>query len=467
MARLWGGRFKTNPSLVSQNISQSISYDKKLYKEDILASTIHANMLMKQGIINKEEFNSICDGLQQIKQEIKEKKLPFDIQLEDIHTHIEHRLVEIIGDVGKKLHTARSRNDQVAVDTHLYLRKHATKHFLLLKNLLFLLLDVAHHKKGLLWVGYTHLQLAQPVFLSHYILSYFWKFLRDLELLKFIYNNEINCSPLGCAALAGANYNIDRSFTANELKFRKLYFNSMDAVSNRDYQLSYHFFASRLFIHISQFCEDIILYNSIEFSYITLGDAVTTGSSIMPQKKNPDIAELLRGKSARVVGNLSSLLMNLKGLPSTYNRDLQEDKVYLFSSISQVEQGLLGLMEIIKNVEFHPENVIKNLKKGFTQATDFADFLVAQEKVPFRKAHEITGKLVKYCEENNKYLEDLHTKEIQTLLKQEINSDISFPDNFFDLKKSVNRKQGIGSTNMESIEHQIDYGKEIITTLEL
>lgn len=455
--KLWHGRFAALPSQITEEISESISYDHLLYRVDIRASLVHARMLAKIGVLSADELSAIERGLKQVELEISEGKLPFSASLEDIHMHVEARLTEIIGAVGKKLHTARSRNDQVAVDTHLYLREAVYEHRQELLALLKRLLSLAEENRDTIWIGYTHLQIAQPVLLAHYLLAYFWQFARDLEFLDFVASN-LRFSPLGAAALGGANYPIDRHFTASQLGFSEPYPNSMDAVANRDYQLNYHFWATRLYLHISRFCEDLIIYNTTEFHYITLGDAVTTGSSIMPQKKNPDIAELLRGKAGRVAGNLQALVTNLKGLPLTYNRDLQEDKVYLFDSIRQVRQGLLGLTEILHHIRFHEERVLENLSRGFALATDIADYLVREKNVPFRDAHVVAGNAVAYAEKNNKRLENLNSAD----WLQIAGSQLEFPPGFFTPQQSIARRQGYGSTNPQAVAEQLASARDLL-----
>jgi argininosuccinate lyase len=455
--KLWGGRFQEGISDVCREISESISFDQILYKYDIKASLAHVKMLSKQQIIASDTGEKITKGLNQVLSELNDNLIEFKAEYEDIHTHIEKRLVEIIGDEGKFLHTGRSRNDQVAVDTHLFLKDNIEKQKVILKNLLGQVIDLAEKYKSAIWAGYTHLQIAQPVLLGHYLMAYFWKFQRDLNLLDFCLN-ETDFSPLGAAAMSGANYPIDREFTAAELGFSNVYANSMDAVSNRDYQLSYHFFASRLFIHISRFCEDIILYSTTEFSYVKLGDKVTTGSSIMPQKKNPDIAELLRGKSARVMANLNALMINLKGLPMTYNRDLQEDKLSLFDTVRQVNMGIMGMIEILSNIEFKTDKVKINLLNGFSQATDIADYLVSKYKVPFRKAHEMTGQMVVYCEEKKTTLDKVSVSDIESVWGK----GYEFPEDLLKLDECIKRKQGTGSTSPEELEKQIIKAKKLI-----
>ncbi|MDH4200896.1 MAG: argininosuccinate lyase [Spirochaetia bacterium] len=455
--RLWGGRFEEGISEICQDISESISFDRILYAFDIQASLIHVKMLEKQKIITTDVYEKISRGLRQIQKEIESDKMNYRPDLEDIHTHIEKRLIEIVGEEGKSLHTGRSRNDQVATDTHLFLKHHIKTQIVYLKELLGQMFELAQKNKQTIWAGYTHLQIAQPVLLGHYLMAYFWMFERDLHLLEFSLC-ETDCSPLGAAAIGGANYPIDREFSAEELGFKKVYANSMDAVSNRDYQMSYHFFAARLFIHISRFCEDMILYNSVEFSYVQLGDKVTTGSSIMPQKKNPDIAELLRGKTARVIGDLQMLLINMKGLPMAYNRDLQEDKIYLFDSIRQVTLGIKGVGEILNNITFKPEKVRDNLLRGFSQATDIADYLVSNYKIPFRRAHEMTGQIVLYCESKKITLDQLEPGNVTEVW----GDGYELSEDLLKLESCIVRKMGTGSTSYIELDKQLEAASKII-----
>jgi len=456
--KLWHGRFDSRPSKITEEISESISYDHALFKVDIRASLAHAKMLHAIGVLADADLKDIERGLAQVESEITSGKLEFNTALEDIHMHVESRLTEIIGDAGRRLHTGRSRNDQVAVDTHIFVREAVIEHRHDLKSLLGKILDLAKLHEGKIWAGYTHLQIAQPVLLSHYLLSYFWQFARDLELLDFV-AESLRFSPLGAAALGGANYAIDRNKTARELGFKEVYANSMDAVANRDYQLNYHFWVTRLFVHISRLCEDIIIYNSTEFGYVRLGDAVTTGSSIMPQKKNPDIAEILRGKTGRVHGNLTALITNLKGLPMTYNRDLQEDKVYLFDSINQARQGLLGLAEILSHIEFNETRVMENLSRGFALATDVADFLVREKQVPFRDAHAVAGKAVAYCEKKSLRLESLTGADWQEIA----GFTLEWPSHFFTPEASVARRQGEGSTHPLEVKKQLAAAEKLLS----
>lgn len=458
--KIWGGRFTEKPSSIAEEISESISYDHQLYREDIAGSRAHARMLAAQNIITPEALQNILNGLKQIESEIEAGQMTFLASLEDIHMHIESRLTQLIGDDGKRLHTGRSRNDQVATDTHLYLKKVIKQQSDLLHSLLQCILDLAEKNRHELWAGYTHTQIAQPVRLGHWLMVWFWGFLRDARLLKLVFE-ETDISPLGAAAMAGANYPIDREMTAHDLGFSEVYQNSMDAVSDRDYQLSYHFFVTRLFLRTSRLCEDLILYSTAEFGYVKMGDAVTTGSSIMPQKKNPDIAELLRGKSGRVTGNFMALLVNLKSLPMTYNRDLQEDKVYLFDSVEQVNQALLGLNEILKNIQFFPEKVKLNLNRGFAQATDIADYLVKEYKLPFRETHEIAGRLVALAESQQTTLDKLSPVDIKSVVPE----GIVLPADLFEVEKSPERKNGTGSVNKEAINKQILSAREKLKSM--
>jgi argininosuccinate lyase len=455
--KLWHGRFENPPSKISEELSESISYDNALFRVDIRASKAHARMLHSIGVLTATEFDSISAGLDKIETEIASGKFAFSAALEDIHMHVEARLTEIIGETGKKLHTGRSRNDQVAVDTHLFVREAALQQRTDLLTLLKTLVNLAESHSETIWVGYTHLQIAQPVSLGHYLLAHFWAFSRDAELLEFVIQG-CSLSPLGAAALGGANYNIDRKSTAAELGFDAPYANSMDAVANRDYQLNYHFWVVRMFLHISRICEDIIIYNSTEFGYITLGDSVTTGSSIMPQKKNPDIAELLRGKTGRVTGNLQALVTNLKGLPLTYNRDLQEDKVYLFDSIAQARLGILGLTEILNHIKFNEVRVVENLSRGFALATDVADYLVREKKVAFRDAHAVAGNAVKVAEAEGKRLETLSASDWENIAGY----PLEFPAGFFTPHASIARRQGMGSTNPAAVADQLKAAKAFI-----
>ncbi|MCS6985169.1 MAG: argininosuccinate lyase [Leptospiraceae bacterium] len=453
--KLYSGRFTKDISPITTEITQSISYDRQLYAQDLAVSRAHARMLYEKNILSEKELASILKGLELVEREIEEGKLVFKPELEDIHTHIENRLCELIGEDGKKLHTARSRNDQVAADTHLYLLQEARRQKKDLVALLETILDLAEKHKTDLWIAYTHLQVAQPVLLSHYLLSYFWAFHRDLGLLDYVIKEADRC-PLGAAAVGGPNYAIEPELTARLLGFQKTYENSLDAVANRDYQLNYHFFASRLCLHVSRLCEDLIIYNSLEFGYVQMDDEITTGSSIMPQKRNPDLAEILRSRSARASANLLSLMMNLKGLPASYNRDLQEDKIYLFDNIKLTSEVILGTKELLEHTRFLPEKVEINLEKGFAQATDIADYLVSHYGLPFRQAHELTANLVRYCEQQGKTLRKLTLEEIQEVWPQQY----QFDKELLDLTQSPRRRGGSMSTHPNEVEKQLEKAKQ-------
>lgn len=459
--RLWASRFSEEPSGIAQEISESISFDYLLAPYDLAGSRAHVKMLAAQNILSEAQVKNILTGLQQVEDEINDGKMQWNPQLEDIHMHIEARLTEIIGEDGKRLHTGRSRNDQVALDTVMFLRENSLAQRKDLIQLLRKIYELSKASTEKLWAGYTHLQVAQPVLLSHYLLSWFWAFERDLNCLDFCLQ-ECSKSPLGSAALAGPNYPIDRELTAKSLGFEEPTKNSMDSVAQRDYQLSYHFFASRLFIHISRLCEDFIIYNSVEFSFVDFTEKVTTGSSIMPQKKNPDIAELLRGKSGRVIGNMVSLLTALKGLPSSYNRDLQEDKVYLFDTVRQVTLGIRGVLELFNNITFNSSQVEKSLQKGFAQATDIADYLVREKAVPFRRSHEMVGELVKTCIERNITL-DYFIENQEPLWAEKI----ILPESVLDLERCAMSKMGQGSAGSESQQVQLKEAKALIDSLVL
>ncbi len=411
MATLWGGRFSKHADALMEDFHSSIRFDQKLYYWDITGSKAHASMLAKQGIISEKEKEAIINGLDEILQAIENHEIEFDPSDEDIHMNIERLLTKKIGDTGKKLHTARSRNDQVAVDTKLYVR-HEVKHTMhLLQDFLDTLLATARKYEDVIMPGYTHLQRAQPILFAHHMLAYMEMFSRDMILLQNWIETH-NTMPLGSGALAGTTFPIDRNYTAQLLDFSMPTLNSMDGVSDRDFILDFLYAASRSMMHLSRFCEEIILWSTHEFSFITLDDAYSTGSSIMPQKKNPDVAELVRGKTGRVYGNLMALLTTMKGLPLAYNKDMQEDKEGLFDTVETWQKCLIIFSKMIETMTVNKEAMLKATKGGFTNATDLADYL-AKKGVPFREAHEIVGKMVAHCimEKNN--LEDLSLEEMQ------------------------------------------------------
>ncbi|TGJ98612.1 argininosuccinate lyase [Leptospira langatensis] len=441
-AKLWGGRFKESASPIMERIGESVSFDKKLYKEDLEGSRAHAKMLHKIGILNAEELKQILEGLAQVESEIESGNFKYSSELEDIHMHIESRLTELKGEVGKKLHTARSRNDQVAQDTRLYVRNRILEIQERLESLRKALYTRASENVDTIIPGYTHLQVAQPVRASHFLLAYFWMFTRDTEFFEFAKENA-NLLVLGSGAMAGVNYQNDRDFLASELKTNGISPNSMDAVASRDHLLQFLFAATQTMLHASRFCEDIILYSSQEFGLVKLPDSLTTGSSIMPQKKNPDIAELIRGKSARVAGNLNHLIGLLKGLPLTYNRDLQEDKLAVFDAVETVLISLEGLEAMVSEMQFRPERGERSLKEGFATATDLADYLVGEKKIPFRTAHELVGRLVSECVERKENLftipEEIRTKISPHFSGKEYEKAVS-------LELSADKKASYGGT---------------------
>lgn len=394
--KLWGGRFSEPASRIAEKLSASIHFDARLYRYDIRGSIAHARMLCKIGVLSPKERDQIVRGLRQIEAEIEAGEFRFLASREDIHMNIEAALAERIGDAGRKLHTARSRNDQVALDMRLFLGDEWSQIRRLLGLLVGLLADIAAAHVDAVMPGYTHLQLAQPVRLSHHMLAHAWALARDLERAAF-FARACGVSPLGAGALAGVNYAIDRDFVRRDLGLDSITANSMDSVSDRDFALDFLYFASVLGVHLSRLCEELVLWSSAEFGFVRLSDSVTTGSSIMPQKRNPDIAELIRGKSGRLVGNLVSLLVTLKGLPLAYNRDLQEDKERIFDSVDTVKIALAGMSEMIATMTVNREAMRKALYRNFATATDLADYL-AKKGMPFRSAHEIAGNIVKYCE---------------------------------------------------------------------
>ena len=398
--KLWGGRFDSPTSPIMERIGESISYDHRLYRQDIRGSRAHCKNLHRIGIVSSGEMDSILSGLDQIEKEIEEKKIPFKASLEDIHMHVEARLIELIGEPGKKLHTGRSRNDQVAQDVRLFIHDSIQEIKSKVLDLLVTLFRKAQNSVDIVMPGYTHLQVAQPIRVSHYLLSHFWAIKRDLDQFEFTegMNHRL---VLGSGAMAGVNYATDRNFLMEELGLSSLSENSMDAVSQRDHLLNFIFASSLLLTHFSRICEEIIIFSSVEFGFISLPDSLTTGSSIMPQKKNPDIAELIRGKSGRVISHLQHVFFLVKGLPLTYNRDLQEDKIPLFDSLDQVLISIEGLDAMISSLIFHPENMQNSLARGFATATDLADYLVSKKNIPFREAHELVGKLVQLCVQKN------------------------------------------------------------------
>ena len=447
--KLWGGRFKQSTDALMETFSASISFDKRLYDCDIEGSIAHCKMLARCKIITSGESKRIIKGLQRILRECDEGRFEFSVRLEDIHMNIESRLREIIGPVAGKLHTARSRNDQVCLDIRLYLRKEVEDIVGELNNLCKALVAIAKKNIDHVIPGYTHLQRAQPVLLSHHLLAYVEMMLRDKERFLDAYK-RINVMPLGSAALAGTNFPIDRKITAKLLRFPEISHNSMDAVADRDFAAEFCSASALVMMHLSRFCEEIVIWNSSEFGFLELSDAFTTGSSIMPQKKNPDAAELIRGKSGRVFGNLVSLLTLMKGLPLAYNKDLQEDKEPLFDTAETVKVCLRIFTDMMKSANFIPIAKKELEASGFLTATDLADYLVLKG-VPFRDAHEITGKTVAFCLEKEKTLTDISLPELRKISKR-------FDKDVFEhiaLNNSVDRKNVYGGTAKKQVRAQI------------
>jgi len=449
MKKPWSGRFKKKTSKCVETFTESISFDIRLGKYDIQGSIAHAQMLGRQGIITKKESEKIVRGLKSIEKEMEAGRFIFSAALEDIHMNIEASLIAKTGAAGAKLHTARSRNDQVALDLRLYLRDEIEGIISLIRQFQQTLIKVAQKHISALMPGYTHLQRAQPVLLSHHLLAYVEMFQRDTERLQDLLK-RLNRSPLGAAALAGTTLPIDREYTAKLLGFHEVMQNSIDAVSDRDFAIEFLADASIIMMHISRLGEEVVLWATDEFHFVDLPDAFSTGSSIMPQKKNPDVAELARGKTGRVYGNLLCLLTVMKGLPLSYNRDLQEDKLPVFDSADTLKACLSVLNEMFCSLTFNTEMMRKTAGAGYSTATDVAEYLV-RKGVPFRKAHEITGLIVLYAIEKSKRLDELSLEEFQTFggaISDDIYAHVK-PE------ESVSKKQSSGSTSVKEVKKQI------------
>jgi len=457
--KLWGGRFSKDTAAIVDNFNASIEFDQKLYKQDITGSIAHAKMLAHAGIISQEESLQIAQCLQGILADIEAGNVEFKVSLEDIHMNIETLLIERIGDTGKKLHTARSRNDQVAVDIRLYTRDEITPICELLKNLLTSLLALGEEHVDTIMPGYTHLQRAQPITLGYHLTAYFQMFRRDYERLMDCYK-RVNVMPLGSGALAGVTYAIDRNFLARELDFDRITENGLDAVSDRDFVIEFISCSSLIMMHLSRFCEELVLWSSQEFQFIEMDDAYSTGSSIMPQKKNPDIAELIRGKTGRVYGNLLTILTIMKSLPLAYNKDMQEDKPPLFDTVETVKICLEIFTPMLNSIVFKKDKMRKAVGAGFMNATDVADYLV-KKSVPFRSSHEIVGKMVLYCIQSEKTIEDLSLEEFASfspVFSQDILQEIK-------TEKCVQSKISWGSTNTENVLKVLNLGKEYLSKI--
>ena len=456
MAQLWGGRFTKQTDQLVFDFNASITFDKRLFHEDVTGSIVHATMLAKQGILTEEERKSIVEGLTGILEDVDDGTLAIDETQEDIHSFVEATLIDRIGDAGKKLHTGRSRNDQVALDMRLYTRARVAEIDGLLKKLLEAILDTMENNLDTYMPGFTHLQKAQPITLAHHYGAYFEMFKRDRQRLTDIYK-RMNYCPLGAGALAGTTYPLDREYTARLLRFEGPTLNSIDSVADRDYLIEFLSALSTIMMHLSRFSEEIIIWNSNEYQFVELDDAYSTGSSIMPQKKNPDIAELVRGKTGRVYGALMALLTTMKGLPLAYNKDMQEDKEMAFDAMDTAADCISLFTGMIQTMKFRKDRMAKSAMNGFTNATDAADYLVGKG-VPFRDAHGIIGRLVLYCIEKDTSIDALSLEELRSI------SD-KFDEDIYDaisLKTCVEKRLTIGAPGEKMMKQVIEKNKEYL-----
>jgi len=451
--KLWGGRFTKSAADIVDAFNASIEYDQKLYKEDIQGSIAHSKMLSKVGILTTDEQKTIEEGLLQILTEIESGDFEFSVAYEDIHMNIEKVLTDRIGILGKKLHTARSRNDQVALDLKLYMKTTVVDMIEQLDILMLTLVNLANDHTETMMPGYTHLQCAQPITLGYHLMAYFQMFKRDKLRLESCLE-IMDLSPLGAGAMAGVSYETDRHFLANELGFAGVTENAMDSVSDRDHVIEFLSDASIIMMHLSRFCEELILWSTSEYKFIEMDDAYSTGSSIMPQKKNPDVAELIRGKTGRVYGNLMALLTVMKGLPLAYNKDMQEDKEPLFDTVETLDMCLKIFVEMIASMNVNKDNMKTATQKGYMNATDVADY-IAKKGIGFRTAHEIVGKMVLYCITNNKNIDDLTLEEFKTF------SDV-FDESILSavtIESCIQSKASYGSTSKKSVDVMIANAK--------
>lgn len=456
MEKMWAGRFAKALDKEADDFNSSIHFDCKMYKQDITGSMKHAAMLAMQGIIGDDDCDKITDGLQSILDDLDSGDLQFDMDAEDIHMFVESELTKRIGDVGKKLHTARSRNDQVALDIRLYLRDETAEIIGLIKNLLAAILEQSKAHKTSIMPGYTHLQRAQPITFAHHLLAYAMMFTRDITRLEDAVK-RMNYCPLGSCALSGTTYNTDRYFVAEQLGFDGITLNSIDGVSDRDFCVELMSAFATVMMHLSRFSEEVILWSSWEFKFVELDDSYTTGSSIMPQKKNPDMAELVRGKTGRVYGNLFTMLTVLKGIPLAYNKDMQEDKECIFDSIETLKKCLKVFAPMISTMTVLTDNMYSAAQKGFINATDLADYLT-KKGMPFRSAYKNVGQIVAYCIENGLVLETMPLddyKKYSELFEDDLYTEIS-------LETCVKKRISAGGTGLDSVEKQIDYVSEFL-----
>lgn len=459
MAKLWGGRFQKSTDKKVDDFNSSIRFDKRMYKQDIKGSIAHAKMLGKQGIISSADAEKIVAGLLEILSDIESAKVEFLVDAEDIHMNIEKLLTDKIGDSGKRLHTGRSRNDQVALDIRMYLMDEIDEIYDMLKALLLVLLSLAKEHTATIMPGYTHLQKAQPVTFAHHLMAYFEMIKRDISRISDA-KRRTNVMPLGSGALAGTTYQLDREFVADELGFSAVTQNSLDGVSDRDFVIELASCLSIIMMHLSRFCEELILWSSHEFSFVEMDDAFSTGSSIMPQKKNPDVAELIRGKTGRVYGHLMGLLTTMKGIPLAYNKDMQEDKEPIFDAVDTVKLCLPVFCDMLTTMKVNKDNMLKGAKGGFTNATDVADYLV-KKGMPFRDAHEVCGKLVFYAISKDKSLDELSLsefKEFSSIICEDIYDAIS-------MQTCVNERTVIGGPAKETVDKAIKTAEEYLAAL--
>jgi len=454
--KLWGGRFTSGTDKSVDDFHSSIHFDSRMYRQDIKGSIAHAEMLGKCGIIPAADAQKICAALNDILHDIENGLVQFEVDAEDIHMNIEKLLIERIGETGKKLHTGRSRNDQVALDLRMYLKDEVKEIKRMLFGLLDTLIAIAEKNTDTIMPGYTHLQRAQPITLAHHMMAYFQMFRRDVERLDDCYG-RMDVMPLGSGALAGTTYPLDRKFVAEKLGFSDITQNSLDGVSDRDFAIELASCLSIVMMHLSRFSEELILWSSAEFSFVEMDDAFSTGSSIMPQKKNPDVAELVRGKTGRVYGSLMTLLTMMKSLPLAYNKDMQEDKEAIFDAVDTVKGCLPVFTKMLSTMKIKKENMYKAAGGGFTNATDIADYLV-KKGIPFRSAHEIIGKMVLYCINNNKSINDLtmeEMKEFSPRIEDDVYEEIS-------LEKCVSGRKLPGGPAAESVMAAIESGRQFL-----
>ncbi|MBL3398243.1 argininosuccinate lyase [Staphylococcus pasteuri] len=454
--KAWGGRFEAQPEDWVDDFNASIDFDKNLIDQDIQGSIAHATMLANQHIISQDDAKTIIEGLKEIQVDAHQNKIEFKASLEDIHLNIEHELIQRVGEVGGKLHTGRSRNDQVATDMHLYTKEEVLEIIELIKSLQQTILKIANTHIDTIMPGYTHLQRAQPISFAHHIMTYFWMLERDKSRFQDSIK-RIDISPLGAAALSGTTHPIDRHETQSLLNFSAIYENSLDAVSDRDYIVETLHNISLTMVHLSRFSEEIIFWSTDEAKFITLSDAFSTGSSIMPQKKNPDMAELIRGKVGRTTGHLMSMLVTLKGLPLAYNKDMQEDKEGLFDAIHTIKGSLKIFDGMLDTMTVNTDRLNETVTKDFSNATELADYLVSKN-VPFRTAHEIVGKIVLDCINNGIYLLDVPLTDYQSY-HQSIESDIY---DYLKPENCLKRRKSYGSTGQDAVKHQLSVAEKLL-----